>query len=81
MRPGYIAAPRQCCSARLSLAVLMFLGFTVVYGLRVNLSVAMVAMVNSTEPPPSPNSSNAHACPLPPGNNSGSFVQPDGVTC
>ncbi|XP_029022325.1 sialin [Betta splendens] len=73
------AVPRQCCSARLSLAVLMFFGFTVVYGLRVNLSVAMVAMVNSTDPAPPPNSSNAHSCPLPPGNDSNRFVQPDGV--
>uniref|UniRef100_A0AAY4CFQ5 Sialin n=1 Tax=Denticeps clupeoides TaxID=299321 RepID=A0AAY4CFQ5_9TELE len=39
----------QLCSARYSLALLMFFGFAVVYGLRVNLSVAMVAMVNDTE--------------------------------
>uniref|UniRef100_A0A7N8WXT2 Sialin n=1 Tax=Mastacembelus armatus TaxID=205130 RepID=A0A7N8WXT2_9TELE len=44
------AVPPQCCSARLNLAVLMFFGFSVVYGLRVNLSVAMVAMVNTTDP-------------------------------
>uniref|UniRef100_A0A3Q0QW85 Sialin n=1 Tax=Amphilophus citrinellus TaxID=61819 RepID=A0A3Q0QW85_AMPCI len=46
--------PPRCCSARFNLAFLMFLGFTVVYGLRVNLSVAMVAMVNSTDPDPVP---------------------------
>uniref|UniRef100_A0A3B4BMP3 Sialin n=1 Tax=Periophthalmus magnuspinnatus TaxID=409849 RepID=A0A3B4BMP3_9GOBI len=46
--------PPRCCSARLNLAVLMFLGLTVVYGLRVNLNVAMVAMVNNTNPPPAP---------------------------
>ncbi|TSK31361.1 Sialin [Bagarius yarrelli] len=40
--------PPQCCSARFNLAFMMFLGFAVVYGLRVNLSVAMVAMVNTT---------------------------------
>uniref|UniRef100_A0A3B4BMP8 Sialin n=1 Tax=Periophthalmus magnuspinnatus TaxID=409849 RepID=A0A3B4BMP8_9GOBI len=51
--------PPQCCSARLNLAVLMFFGFTVVYGLRVNLSVAMVAMVNNTEPSPRTNNSNS----------------------
>uniref|UniRef100_A0A3B4BIP2 Sialin n=1 Tax=Periophthalmus magnuspinnatus TaxID=409849 RepID=A0A3B4BIP2_9GOBI len=53
------AMPPQCCSARLNLAVLMFFGFTVVYGLRVNLSVAMVAMVNNTEPSPRTNNSNS----------------------
>ncbi|XP_024121049.1 sialin, partial [Oryzias melastigma] len=59
--------PPQCCSARLNLAILMFLGFSVVYGLRVNLSVAMVAMVNSTDPDTTKNSSVIHACPLPSG--------------
>ncbi|KAG7501087.1 sialin-like [Solea senegalensis] len=75
------AVSPQCCSARLNLAVLMFFGFSVVYGLRVNLSVAMVAMVNNTDPTPAKNSSIVHACPLPSarGNTSDSFVQPDGV--
>uniref|UniRef100_H2LU41 Sialin n=1 Tax=Oryzias latipes TaxID=8090 RepID=H2LU41_ORYLA len=59
--------PPQCCSARLNLAILMFLGFSVVYGLRVNLSVAMVAMVNTTDPDATKNSSVIHACPLPSG--------------
>ncbi|KAM9824030.1 sialin [Neosynchiropus ocellatus] len=70
--------PPQCCSARLNLAVLMFLGFAVVYCLRVNLSVAMVAMVNSTEPKPGPNASVFHACPLPSGldNASDPYQQP-----
>ncbi|XP_070778423.1 sialin [Enoplosus armatus] len=73
--------PPQCCSARLNLAVLMFFGFSVVYGLRVNLSVAMVAMVNYTDPKPAQNSSVVHACPLPPGmeNTSDTFQQPEGV--
>uniref|UniRef100_A0AAY4CEW2 Sialin n=1 Tax=Denticeps clupeoides TaxID=299321 RepID=A0AAY4CEW2_9TELE len=44
----FTVAP-QLCSARYSLALLMFFGFAVEYGLRVNLSVAMVAMVNDTE--------------------------------
>lgn len=76
-----LTVPSQCCSARLSLAVLMFFGFSVVYGLRVNLSVAMVAMVNSTEPEPAKNNSTAHTCPLPSGRNNSSdpFVQPEGV--
>ncbi|XP_053190148.1 sialin [Scomber japonicus] len=73
--------PPQCCSARLNLAILMFLGFSVVYGLRVNLSVAMVAMVNSTDETPGQNSSKVHACPLPPGteNSTDDFNQPDWV--
>ncbi|TMS18380.1 Sialin [Larimichthys crocea] len=61
------AVPPQCCSTRLNLAILMFFGFSVVYGLRVNLSVAMVAMVNDTDPQPAPNSSIYKTCPLPPG--------------
>ncbi|XP_035038497.1 sialin isoform X2 [Hippoglossus stenolepis] len=71
----------QCCSARLNLAIIMFFGFSVVYGLRVNLSVAMVVMVNTTEPTPAPNSSIVHACPMPPGmeNASDTFPQPEGV--
>uniref|UniRef100_A0A1A8J1B1 Sialin n=2 Tax=Nothobranchius TaxID=28779 RepID=A0A1A8J1B1_NOTKU len=74
-------APPQCCSARLNLAVLMFLGFSVVYGLRVNLSVAMVAMVNATNPSVDRNTSVAPACPLPPGteNTSDTLQQPDGT--
>ncbi|KAM9838476.1 sialin [Aulostomus maculatus] len=73
--------PPQCCSARLSLAILMFFGFAVVYALRVNLSVAMVVMVNSTDPKPGQNSSIVHACPLPSGseNTTGTLTQPDGI--
>ncbi|KAI3358811.1 hypothetical protein L3Q82_015213 [Scortum barcoo] len=73
--------PPRCCSARLNLAILMFLGFAVVYGLRVNLSVAMVAMVNNTDPKPAQNRSVFHACPLPSGmeNSSDTFPQPAGV--
>ncbi|XP_008291105.1 sialin [Stegastes partitus] len=75
------AVPRQCCSARLNLAILMFFGFSVVYGLRVNLSVAMVAMVNTTDPQPTDNTSVVHACPLPSGedNASQNFQHPDGT--
>lgn len=40
------AAP-VCCSARYNLAVLAFFGFFVLYSLRVNLSVALVDMVDS----------------------------------
>ncbi|KAG9493737.1 sialin isoform X1 [Eleutherodactylus coqui] len=37
-----------CCSARYNLAALALLGFFMLYALRVNLSVALVDMVNST---------------------------------
>lgn len=59
----------------------MFFGFAVVYALRVNFSVAMVAMVNSTDPRPKTNSSVVHACPLPSGmdNTSDTIEQPEGV--
>lgn len=42
------AAP-VCCSSRYGLAVLSCYGFFVVYALRVNLSVAMVDMLNNTQ--------------------------------
>lgn len=44
--PQAEAAP-VCCSARYNLAVLAFFGFFVLYALRVNLSVALVDMVDS----------------------------------
>ncbi|KAF5915440.1 hypothetical protein HPG69_014760 [Diceros bicornis minor] len=44
--PISISAP-VCCSARYNLAVLAFFGFFVLYALRVNLSVALVDMVDS----------------------------------
>ncbi|XP_041810637.1 sialin [Chelmon rostratus] len=71
----------QCCSVRLNLAILMFFGFAVVYGLRVNLSVAMVAMVNNTDPTLAKNSSVSQACPVPTGteNTTDSFLQPEGI--
>ncbi|XP_043940742.1 sialin-like [Protopterus annectens] len=45
---SYTKQNKECCPARWKLAYLMFLGFYMVYALRVNLSVAMVAMVNRT---------------------------------
>ncbi|KAM3596534.1 uncharacterized protein V6R79_016204 [Siganus canaliculatus] len=71
----------QCGSVRLGLAVLMFFGCSVVYALRVNLSVAMVAMVNNTDPGPAKNSSVNRACPLPSGtdNDTDAFQQPEGT--
>ncbi|XP_037119895.1 sialin isoform X1 [Syngnathus acus] len=76
-----VTTPPLCCSARLNLAVLMFLGIAVVYGLRVNLSVAMVAMVNTSQPVPGLNGSTVHTCPLPSGwdNTSQTFEQPEGT--
>ncbi|XP_070274334.1 sialin isoform X3 [Myotis yumanensis] len=44
--PQAEAAP-VCCSARYNLAVLAFFGFFILYALRVNLSVALVDMVDS----------------------------------
>ena len=49
----------SCFHARHALAVMAFLGFFNVYCLRVNLSVALVAMVNSTS---SENSSTSDEC-------------------
>lgn len=42
-----IEAAPACCSARYNLALLAFCGFFVLYALRVNLSVALVDMVDS----------------------------------
>lgn len=57
------------------------MGIAVVYGLRVNLSMAMVAMVNTTETIPGLNSSTVHMCPLPgdSDNTSQALEQPEGV--
>ncbi|XP_008047910.2 sialin-like, partial [Carlito syrichta] len=49
-RQGVSAEPFRtpvCCSARYTLAALAFFGFFVLYALRVNLSVALVDMVDS----------------------------------
>ncbi|XP_031441606.1 sialin [Clupea harengus] len=78
---GPKAAP-QCCSVRWNLAILMYFGLAVVYGLRVNLSVAMVAMVNNTYPQPSLNHTIGQECPVPiPSidNSTQTPDQPDGI--
>lgn len=71
----------HCCPIRLQLAILMFFGFAVVYALRVNFSVAMVAMVNTSDSKQVLNHSVVRACPLPSGkdNISDTFEQPEGV--
>lgn len=72
---------RHCCPIRVQLAVLMFFGFAVVYALRVNFSVAMVAMVNVSDTKEVLNHSVVRACPLPSGkdNSSDTFLEPEGV--
>ncbi|KAJ0176727.1 hypothetical protein K1T71_007906 [Dendrolimus kikuchii] len=54
---------------RTVLGIMGFLGFAVVYAMRVNLSVAIVAMVNTTKAPPS-NDSTLDVCPTSVPNNS-----------
>ncbi|KAK7902121.1 hypothetical protein WMY93_018890 [Mugilogobius chulae] len=51
-----------CCSARYGLALLSSYGFFVVYSLRVNLSVAMVDMLNTTNH----QNTNSSVCPAQP---------------
>lgn len=55
---------KDCLKARHILGILGFLGFANVYAMRVNLSVAIVAMVNSTVGPVSNNNTFDH-CPAP----------------
>ncbi|XP_052389732.1 sialin-like isoform X1 [Carassius gibelio] len=77
-----IKAHPKCCSVRCNLAAMMFFGFAVVYGLRVNLSVAMVAIVNGTLNQSSSNSNISNECPVPThtlDNNSQSSEQPEGI--
>lgn len=55
---------KDCLKARHILGLLGFLGFANVYAMRVNLSVAIVAMVNSTVNPISSNTSTFDHCPV-----------------
>ncbi|XP_066530376.1 sialin [Hoplias malabaricus] len=77
----HLSVPPKCCSVRCNLAILMFFGFAVVYGLRVNLSVAMVAMVNGTSEQSNSNNSAGKECPASSGtsNSSETVDQPDWV--
>uniref|UniRef100_A0A8C9Y7Z9 Sialin n=1 Tax=Sander lucioperca TaxID=283035 RepID=A0A8C9Y7Z9_SANLU len=68
---AYPVAP-ACCSSRYGLALLSSFGFFVVYSLRVNLSVAMVDMLNNTHQSDTNHSSSvcpAHANPARPKHN------------
>ncbi|PZC79555.1 hypothetical protein B5X24_HaOG216220 [Helicoverpa armigera] len=55
---------------RTVLGIMGFLGFASVYAMRVNLSVAIVAMVNSTTPTPTNSSTDVDVCPASPVSNS-----------
>ncbi|KAJ3662869.1 hypothetical protein Zmor_007189 [Zophobas morio] len=69
--PPEVEDTTDCMKARHILGILGFLGFANVYAMRVNLSVAIVAMVNSTAfPQPSTNSNVYDHCPLPNATNS-----------
>lgn len=59
----------------------MFFGFAMVFTLRVNFSIAMVAMVNASDSKEVLNHSVVPACPLPSGedNSSGTLMEPEGV--
>lgn len=56
---------KECLKARHILGLLGFLGFANVYAMRVNLSVAIVAMVNNTAFPQPINNNSFDHCPVP----------------
>ncbi|KRT84393.1 membrane transporter [Oryctes borbonicus] len=64
--PPEIEDTRQCLKSRHILGILGFLGFANVYAMRVNLSVAIVAMVNKTAFPDVPDNDTFNHCPKPP---------------
>ncbi|CAG9812418.1 unnamed protein product [Phaedon cochleariae] len=68
--PPEVEDTKDCMKSRHILGILGFLGFANVYAMRVNLSVAIVAMINSTQPAPSNNSFDH--CPVPNNTNSSS---------
>ncbi|CAK9820525.1 SLC17A5 [Anthophora plagiata] len=54
---------KSCFKARHTLGLLGFLGFALVYAMRVNLSVAIVSMVNQTSVPHDDDNSTTDVCP------------------
>nr|CAI5846476.1 unnamed protein product [Callosobruchus analis] len=62
--PPEVEDTTDCLRSRHILGILGFLGFANVYAMRVNLSVAIVAMVNSTLQPVDDNTTFDH-CPMP----------------
>lgn len=52
-----------CLKSRYTFGFLGFLGFSLVYAMRVNLSVAIVSMVNQTAYPDNDDNSTADVCP------------------
>lgn len=58
-----VADTRSCIKSRQIFGFLGFLGFALVYAMRVNLSVAIVSMVNQTAIPHSPNDTDIDECP------------------
>jgi len=57
------ADTKSCIKARHTLGFLGFLGFALVYAMRVNLSVAIVSMVNQTAIPHTENNDTSDVCP------------------
>ncbi|CAG9857370.1 unnamed protein product [Phyllotreta striolata] len=73
--PPQVEDTKNCLKTRHVLGILGFFGFANVYAMRVNLSVAIVAMVNSTQPVPSSNTT-FDQCPVPNITNSTEPVRP-----
>ncbi|XP_011499545.1 PREDICTED: sialin-like isoform X2 [Ceratosolen solmsi marchali] len=61
--PSEISDSQSCIKSRQIFGFLGFLGFALVYAMRVNLSVAIVSMVNQSAIPHSDNESGVDACP------------------
>lgn len=57
------ADTNSCIKARHTLGFLGFLGFALVYAMRVNLSVAIVSMVNQTAIPHTEENDTSDVCP------------------
>lgn len=64
---------KSCIKARHTLGFLGFLGFALVYAMRVNLSVAIVSMVNQTAYPDNNGNDTSDVCPKTPPVN-GTFI-------